>query len=86
VNNVFQHCEQNPNLLIALISSGDLFVAYQEQTYHQKLARLFSFDNEAALMKTLRLFRHQEMVRIAWRDVANRVIVPQVSRELSWLA
>ena len=82
---VFQHCEQNPNLLIALISSGDLFVAYQEQTYHQKLARL-SFDNEAALMKTLRLFRHQEMVRIAWRDIANWENLPQVLRELSWLA
>jgi glutamate-ammonia-ligase adenylyltransferase len=82
---VFQHCEQNPNLLIALLTRGDLFVAYHEQTYHEKLAQL-SFDNEAALMKTLRLFRHQEMVRIAWRDIANWENLSQILRELSWLA
>jgi glutamate-ammonia-ligase adenylyltransferase len=62
--------EKQPQLLIDLITSGDLFSAKVGQQYTEKLEK-FTFDSDVALMKILRQFRNQQMIRIAWRDLAG---------------
>jgi len=80
-----QHCERNPQILLDLIASGNLFKTYDENTYREKLAQK-NIETESELMTTLRHFRRQEMIRIAWRDIADWEDTRQILRELSWLA
>jgi [glutamine synthetase] adenylyltransferase / [glutamine synthetase]-adenylyl-L-tyrosine phosphorylase len=80
-----QHCERNPQILFDLIQSGDLFKSYNENTYREKLEQK-AIETESELMTTLRHFRRNEMIRIAWRDIADWEELTQVLRELSWLA
>ncbi len=82
---VAQHCEHRPEILLDLIQSGDLFTTYSETTYRQKLAQK-SIETEVDLMMTLRHFRRDEMIRLAWRDIADWEELTQTLRELSWLA
>ena len=67
---VAESCLRRPELLIELVSSGDLLSAYTEPSYTNKLAQL-TIDTEVQLMQVLRQFRRREMVRIAWRDLAG---------------
>jgi glutamate-ammonia-ligase adenylyltransferase len=80
-----QHCDRRPEILIELCQSGDLFKSYAETTYREKLAQKV-IETEAELMTTLRHFRRNEMIRIAWRDIADWEELTQTLRELSWLA
>ncbi len=82
---VSQHCGRTPNLLLDLIQSGDLFTPYTPSTYSEKLAP-FTPDSDEALMTQLRHFRRREMIRIAWRDIADWEELTQTLRELSYLA
>jgi glutamate-ammonia-ligase adenylyltransferase len=82
---VAQHCERKPEILLELIQSGDLFKSYNETTYREKLVQK-NIETEAELMTTLRHFRRDEMIRIAWRDIADWEELTQTLRELSWLA
>ncbi len=80
-----QHCDRRPEILIELCQSGDLFKSYGEATYREKLAQK-NIETEANLMITLRHFRRNEMVRLAWRDISDWEELTQTLRELSWLA
>ena len=82
---VSQHCDHTPDILLDLIHSGDLFTTYTPSTYSEKLAQLTP-DTDEALMTQLRHFRHREMIRIAWRDIADWEELTQTLRELSYLA
>lgn len=82
---VSQHCDRQPEILIGLCQSGDLFKTYNETTYREKLAQK-SIETEADLMIALRHFRRNEMIRLAWRDIADWEELTQTLRELSWLA
>ena len=82
---VSQHCERKPEILLELIQSGDLFKSYNETTYREKLAQK-TIETEAELMMTLRHFRRNEMIRLAWRDIADWEELTQTLLELSWLA
>ncbi|MEI7839059.1 MAG: bifunctional [glutamate--ammonia ligase]-adenylyl-L-tyrosine phosphorylase/[glutamate--ammonia-ligase] adenylyltransferase [Methylococcaceae bacterium] len=82
---VAQHCNRRPEILIGLCQSGDLFKSYHEATYREKLAQKI-IETEADLMITLRHFRRNEMIRIAWRDISDWEELTQTLRELSWLA
>ncbi|MFI3215555.1 MAG: bifunctional [glutamate--ammonia ligase]-adenylyl-L-tyrosine phosphorylase/[glutamate--ammonia-ligase] adenylyltransferase, partial [Methylococcales bacterium] len=82
---VSQHCERTPDILLGLIHSGDLFTTYTPSTYSEKLAH-FTPDTDEALMTQLRHFRRREMIRIAWRDIADWEELTQTLRELSYLA
>ncbi len=82
---VSENCERKPEILLELIQSGDLFKSYNEITYREKLVAK-NIETEADLMTTLRHFRRREMIRIAWRDIANWEELTQTLRELSWLA
>jgi [glutamine synthetase] adenylyltransferase / [glutamine synthetase]-adenylyl-L-tyrosine phosphorylase len=50
------------------------------------LAELDALEDEAAVMRTLRLFRRREMLRIAWRDLAGRAVLEETLGHLSELA
>ncbi|MDD5228006.1 MAG: bifunctional [glutamate--ammonia ligase]-adenylyl-L-tyrosine phosphorylase/[glutamate--ammonia-ligase] adenylyltransferase [Methylococcales bacterium] len=82
---VSQHCTRHPEILIGLCQSGDLFRSYGETTYREKLAQK-NIETETDLMTTLRHFRRNEMVRLAWRDISDWEKLTQILRELSWLA
>ena len=67
---VAQHCLKSPELLKDLIDSDDLFNPPNSNNYRDSLnQQLVDVEDEAALMRVLRLFRRREMVRIAWRDI-----------------
>ena len=82
---VSENCNRKPEILLDLIQSGDLFKTYDENTYREKLAQK-AIETEADLMLALRHFRRREMIRIAWRDIADWEELTQILRELSWLA
>ena len=82
---VSQQCERTPDILLDLIHSGDLFTTYTQSTYSEKLAQLTP-DTDEALMTQLRHFRQREMIRIAWRDIADWEALTQTLLELSYLA
>lgn len=67
---VAQTCTRQPNSLLELISSGDLFSAEVRGGYTNELS-LNTIQNDAQLMKILRQFRNKQMLRIAWRDLAE---------------
>ncbi|MGB4498161.1 MAG: bifunctional [glutamate--ammonia ligase]-adenylyl-L-tyrosine phosphorylase/[glutamate--ammonia-ligase] adenylyltransferase [Methylococcaceae bacterium] len=82
---VVENCTKKPEILLELIQSGDLFRRYDENTYCEKLAQK-AIETESELMTTLRHFRRNEMIRIAWRDIADWEELTQILHELSWLA
>jgi glutamate-ammonia-ligase adenylyltransferase len=82
---VSESCTRQPNLLIDLVNSGDLSIAYDSDHYRNRLADK-PVASEAELMAELRRFRRREMVRIAWRDLAGWAELTATLSELSWLA
>lgn len=82
---VAESCIRQPEIIIDLVNSRDLFVAYDEHGYHDRMAKL-AVDSEASLMTGLRHFRRREMVRIAWRDLAGWAGLDETLLELSRLA
>jgi glutamate-ammonia-ligase adenylyltransferase len=49
-------------------------------------AEISAIDNETTLMQQVRLIRHRETVRIAWRDLAGLAELTEVIRDVSDLA
>lgn len=82
---VADSCIRRPETLFDLIESDELFKAYDETRYAEKLAKLTD-ENEAELMVSLRRLRNREMVRIAWRDLAGWATLEETLHELTWLA
>ncbi|MEQ1559960.1 MAG: bifunctional [glutamate--ammonia ligase]-adenylyl-L-tyrosine phosphorylase/[glutamate--ammonia-ligase] adenylyltransferase [Methyloglobulus sp.] len=82
---IAESCTRKPELLVDLVNSGDLDSVYSEQAYQTKLANLIVSD-EAELMTQLRHFRRREMVRIAWRDLADWAELSETLLDLSQLA
>ncbi len=78
-------CLSNPNMLIDLIQSGDLFSA-QRRGHFQAAIKLDDIDCDTTLMKQLRVFRRREMIRIAWRDLAGWAELDETLRDLTALA
>lgn len=84
---VLQQGERKPELLKALLASGDLERLYDAADYPEKLqALLTSVTDEAGLQQKLRLFRHREMVRIIWRDLSGWADLAETTGDLSALA
>lgn len=62
----------SPSLLLALFQSNDILRVYNALDYKNKLSVLLSNTADlSSLMRILRQFRRQEMIRIAWRDLAK---------------
>ena len=84
---VMQTCIRNPALLSGLLGNGDLLADYASGEYQRKLARLLAdVGDEAGLGERLRVFRKQQMLRIAWRDLAGWSPLEEVLHDLSALA
>ena len=76
-----------PELLVQLVSSGDLHSTYTDEHYTVALQeQLSAVADDAALAKVLRQCRRREMVRIIWRDSTGLADFQETVRDLSALA
>ncbi|WP_087143679.1 bifunctional [glutamate--ammonia ligase]-adenylyl-L-tyrosine phosphorylase/[glutamate--ammonia-ligase] adenylyltransferase [Crenothrix polyspora] len=82
---IAESCTRKPQMLLDLISSGDLIMPYPADHYGQALSHNIA-STEAELMAALRQFRRREMVRIAWRDLADWAPLSETLMDLSLLA
>lgn len=80
-------CLQAPQLLAALDAQGRLQRPDTAAGLRQRLEeRLAAVEDQAALERGLRQFRRQEMLRIAWRDLAGWAPLPETLADLTALA
>ena len=82
---IAQTCTRQPQFLLDLINSGDLFSADVRDRYKSQLSSN-DIQNDAELMKILRQFRNMQMVRIAWRDLAGWSELDETLTDLTALA
>lgn len=80
-------CALQPEILVNMLE-GALTQSYDEDVYIQRFrAAVAAFaDNENALMQAYRRIRREEMVRIAWRDLAGYTETRETLTDLSRLA
>jgi glutamate-ammonia-ligase adenylyltransferase len=84
---VSQICLHEPAVFYRLLASGDLLADYANGEHRRKLKRaLKGVTDSTELGRLLRDFRRQEMLRIAWRDLAGWATLNEVLRDLSALA
>jgi glutamate-ammonia-ligase adenylyltransferase len=84
---VTQTCIHDPAMLYGLLGNGDLLADYASGEYQRKLGRALNGGGDTAgLSEQLRIFRRQEMLRIAWRDLAGWSPLDEVLHDLSALA
>jgi len=82
---VANYCTRHPDVLHDLIESGDLFESSID--YAKRIQdSLLGVEEEFELMRQLRLHRQREMVRIAWRDLAEWANLAETLKSLSNLA
>ena len=82
-----QLCRQTPQLVQALIESGDLEISYAEDWYQWELhTRLQGCVDRPGLHKELRQLRQREWLRIVWRDFCRLADTMETTRDLSLLA
>lgn len=79
-------CVQQPQLLLDLIASGELFEALPMQGYVDLKAAVEACESDAELDKTLRCHRHKAMVRLIWRDLNRTATMVETTAELSCFA
>ena len=86
-NFVLLQLNSNPQIIHTLIDNNYLFEAASIVRYKSELhAILSAIENESQLYKALRLYRNQEMFRIAWRDIAGWTDIDNTMLETSYLA
>ncbi|OCC14714.1 Glutamate-ammonia-ligase adenylyltransferase [Dissulfuribacter thermophilus] len=84
--------DRHPHILKDLVESGDLSTSYMDRdptTRYKNAQSLLgkeNFSEPGAFMKAIRLFRAREMVRIAWRDLANMADPIETMMDLTVLA
>ncbi|MGD2268966.1 MAG: bifunctional [glutamate--ammonia ligase]-adenylyl-L-tyrosine phosphorylase/[glutamate--ammonia-ligase] adenylyltransferase [Desulfobacterales bacterium] len=84
---VSNSCMREPELLLNLVESGDLYSKYQGATYQRKIEKaLAGIKKEAQLEQVLRRLRCREMIRIAWRDLAGWTKLSETLSDLSTFA
>ncbi|MDD2759301.1 MAG: bifunctional [glutamate--ammonia ligase]-adenylyl-L-tyrosine phosphorylase/[glutamate--ammonia-ligase] adenylyltransferase [Methylomonas sp.] len=76
---------RDPAMMTDLVNSGDLFSGLRRDNYLPCIQKNPG-DNEAFLVRKLRLFRRREMVRIAWRDLAGWSDLDETLTDLTALA
>ena len=80
-------CLREPDILFGLLESGDLLADYARGGHRRKLAAFLNgIKDEGMLANGLRIFRKQEMLRIAWRDLAGWSSLDETLHDLSALA
>ncbi|WP_210397323.1 bifunctional [glutamate--ammonia ligase]-adenylyl-L-tyrosine phosphorylase/[glutamate--ammonia-ligase] adenylyltransferase [Motiliproteus sediminis] len=82
---VAEQCRSRPELLVELLDSRNGSVA--DHQFASELERALSdIIADSALEQTLRRYRHQQMVRIIWRDLCRLAELEETTRDLSSLA
>ncbi|MFO8239488.1 MAG: bifunctional [glutamate--ammonia ligase]-adenylyl-L-tyrosine phosphorylase/[glutamate--ammonia-ligase] adenylyltransferase, partial [Dissulfuribacterales bacterium] len=84
---VARNCFKEPGLLLDLLESGDLINSYTDGNYDRivnNAVKEASEDKQLAIV--LRRLRRREMVRIAWRDLAQQAELQETMQDLSSLA
>ena len=79
--------ERYPEMLLEFANSGRLHRALEQD----ELASIFEAElspdlSETRFQRKLRILRHRELVRIAWRDLTNAADLTETLEELSQLA
>ncbi|VAW60496.1 Glutamate-ammonia-ligase adenylyltransferase [hydrothermal vent metagenome] len=80
---------RNPQLWFELLQHQSLNLSFTSDDYRQQLNLYLEKNpslNDTALMKQLRLFRAQQMLRIAWRDLADLADTSETLKNLTDLA
>ena len=77
---------QEPNKFIALFTSGDIYGLSPSDYLPMVNNELNNCHSEAELHQQLRLFRLQQMVKIAFADLVLNIALEQSLRDLSNLA
>jgi len=76
-----------PQMAAELLESGDVLRALEPDELEQRcIAVTGGVADEADIKRELRLFRHRELVRIAWRDLNALADLSETLRDLSALA
>lgn len=84
---IFRECIKRPQLLENLILTGQLLGTISCDYYRSALSEMISSNSEEEeLMRLLRSFRNEEMVRIAWRDIAGWASLEETLQNLTDLA
>ncbi len=85
---VAQYCYRQPQAWLDLLHSGWLDKSQSVADLQQALIPVLSTSpvNDSQLMTSLRHFRQQQMVRIAWRDLTGRAQTTETLRDLTNLA
>ncbi|MFK0570421.1 bifunctional [glutamate--ammonia ligase]-adenylyl-L-tyrosine phosphorylase/[glutamate--ammonia-ligase] adenylyltransferase [Endozoicomonas sp.] len=81
-----QQCIHHPEWLASLLENHDR-LPDDAQTHVERLQKtLDSITCEEELIKSLRLYRNREMLRIIWLDLNRRVSMQQTTADMSALA
>ncbi len=84
---VFRSLMRNPLIFVDLVKSGDLERDYGKYEYKRIFDEKLDTENgDDALIRSLRMIRAREAVRIAWRDLAGKAQLGRVLSELSLFA
>jgi [glutamine synthetase] adenylyltransferase / [glutamine synthetase]-adenylyl-L-tyrosine phosphorylase len=82
---IYEQSMRKPSELATLLNSGELQLDAID--YEQRLAStLAELTSETDLQQQLRLFRHWQMIRIAWRDLLNLETIESSLLQVSALA
>ncbi len=83
-------CEQltnNPIFIEDLLCTSDLFNAEKHLDYSNDIIKILSDPNSNGnVNKIIRRYRNQQMIRIAWRDIAGWASIDEILYDLSILA
>ncbi len=80
-------CTRDPNFLPTLVHECHLQDTIDIAQLREQLdQRLVNVSDDTELQSSLRRFRHQHMVRIAWRDIAGWAMLNETLLDLSNLA
>lgn len=84
---VAEQMARAPIIMLTRLLDGSLLRCYTRPEYRHRLKNQLADVKDAnQLSVLLREFRHQEMVRIIWRDLAGLADVQDITAELSALA
>ncbi len=79
-------CVIQPELLLDLVRSGELFRPLAEAGYPELVSALAECETEAEFDRTLRIQRQRAMLRIVWRDLNRLGSMREITAELSCFA
>ncbi|WP_419832679.1 bifunctional [glutamate--ammonia ligase]-adenylyl-L-tyrosine phosphorylase/[glutamate--ammonia-ligase] adenylyltransferase [Endozoicomonas atrinae] len=81
-----QQCIRHPEWPSSLLENHDKLPDFA-QTHPERLQKVLeTVENEQNLIKALRLYRNQEMLRIIWLDLNRRVSMQETTADMSALA